>query len=124
LACQNGKKLAGSEVVFMKGNLEGYNPVNAVRPKDAEFAFVVAAKVDQTTTTPTSAGQRDLVDRTYALPVLVFEQHDRLTRHRCRQAQIRECNHVTGGWFRRRRNRGLRHRVHSTIEAEAMYPLK
>jgi hypothetical protein len=26
------------------------------------------------------------VDRTDALAVLVFEQHDRLTRHRCRQA--------------------------------------
>jgi hypothetical protein len=66
--------------------LQSDNPVNAVRPEDAELALVIATKVNQTTTTPASAGQRHLVDRTDALPVLVFEQHDRLTRHRCRQA--------------------------------------
>jgi hypothetical protein len=67
----------------MKKVLESDNPVNAIRPEDAELALVIAAKIDQTTTTPASAGQRHLVDRTDALPVLVFEQHDRLTRHRC-----------------------------------------
>jgi len=72
-----------SEVVFMKKLLESDNPVNAICPEDAELALVIAAKIDQTTTTPASAGQRHLVDRTDALPVLVFEQHDRLTRHRC-----------------------------------------
>ena len=70
----------------MKSLLESDNPVDAICPEDAELAFVIAAKVDQTTTAPASAGQRHLVDRTDALPVLVFEQHDRLTRHRCRQA--------------------------------------
>ena len=75
-----------SKVVFMKKLLESYNPVDAVRPKDAELALVIAAKVNQTTTTATSAGQRHLMNRTDALPVLVFEQHDGLTRHRCRQA--------------------------------------
>ncbi len=72
-----------SDVVFMKKPLESDNPVNAIRPEDAELALVIAAKIDQTTTTLASAGQRHLVDRTDALPVLVFEQHDRLTRHRC-----------------------------------------
>ena len=70
----------------MKEVLESDNPVNAIRPEDAELALVIAAKIDQTTTTPASAGQRHLVDRTDALPVLLFEQHDRLTRHRGRQA--------------------------------------
>ena len=60
--------------------------MNAIRPEDAELALVVATKEDQATMAPTSAGQRHLVDRTDALPVLLFEQHDRLARHRCRQA--------------------------------------
>ena len=115
---------AASEGSLMRRNLESDNPVNAIRAEDAELALVIAAKVDETTATPASAGQRHLVDRSDALPVFVFKQHDRLARHRCRQAEIRECNHVTGDWLRRRRNWGLRHRVHSTIEAEAMYPLK
>ena len=70
----------------MKIVLESYNPVNAIRTEDAELALVIAAKVDEATTAPASAGQRDLVDRADALPVLVFEQHDRLASHRCRQA--------------------------------------
>jgi hypothetical protein len=73
-------------MVFMKNLLESHNPVNAVCPEDAELALVIAAKVDQTTTTPASAGQRHLVDRTDALPILILKQNDRLTRHRCRQA--------------------------------------
>jgi hypothetical protein len=77
---------SASEVVFMKKVLESDNPVNAICPEDAELALVIATKVDETTTTPASAGQRHLVDRTDALPVLVFEQHDRLTRHRCGKA--------------------------------------
>jgi hypothetical protein len=113
-------RTAGDEEVF----LQGYNPVNAICPEDAELALVIAAKVDQTPTATARAGQRDLMDRTYALAILVFEEHERLTRHRGRQAQVFECNHVTAGRLRRRRNRGLRHWVHSTIEAEAMYPLK
>jgi hypothetical protein len=70
----------------MKNILESYNPVNAICPEDAELTLVIAAEIDQTTTTPASAGQRHLVNRTNASPVLVFEQHYRLTRHRCRQA--------------------------------------
>jgi hypothetical protein len=67
----------------MKKILESDNPVNAIRPEDAELALVIAAKVDQATTAPACTGQRHLVDRTDALAILVFEQHDRLTRHRC-----------------------------------------
>jgi hypothetical protein len=74
---------SASEVVFMKKLLKSNNPVNAIRPEDAELALVIAAKVDQATTTPACAGQRHLVDRPDALAILVFEQHDRLTRHRC-----------------------------------------
>jgi hypothetical protein len=80
----------------MKRNLERDNPVNAIRAEDAELPLVIAAKIDETTTTPARAGQRYLVDRSDALPVFIFKQHDRLTRHRCRQAEIRKCNHVTG----------------------------
>jgi hypothetical protein len=77
---------SASEVVFMKKILESDNPVNAIRPEYAELALVIAAEVDETTTPPAGAGQRHLVDRTDALPVFIFEQHDRLTRHRCGQA--------------------------------------
>jgi hypothetical protein len=104
--------------------LEGYNPVNAIRPEDAELALIIATKIDQTTATLAGAGQCHLVDRSGALPVFIFEQHEGLTRHRCRQAKIREFNHLAGDWWLRRRNWRLRHWVHSTIEAEAMYLLK
>jgi hypothetical protein len=80
----------------MKRNLQSDNPVNAIRAEDAELPLVIAAKIDKTTTTLARAGQRYLVDRSDALPVFIFEQHDRLARHRCRQAEIRKCNHVTG----------------------------
>jgi hypothetical protein len=83
LGLQVRRLRSASEVVFMKKFLKSNNPVNAIRPEDAELALVIAAKVDQATTTPACAGQRHLVDRTDALAILVFEQHDRLTRHRC-----------------------------------------
>jgi hypothetical protein len=104
--------------------LESYNPVNAIGPEDAELALVIAAKVNQAATTLAGAGQRHLVDRSDALPVFILKQNDRLTCHRCRQAEIREFNHLAGERLRRRRNWGLGHRIHSTIEAEVMYPLK
>ena len=87
---------AASGAVFMKRNLESDNPVNAIRAEDAELPLVIAAKIDKTTAALASAGQRHLVDRSDALPVFIFKQHDRLARHRCRQAEIRKCNHVTG----------------------------
>jgi hypothetical protein len=76
--------------------LERDNPVNAIRAEDAELPFVIAAKIDKTAAATAGAGQSHLVDRSHALPVFIFEQHDRLARHRCRQAEIRKCNHVTG----------------------------
>jgi hypothetical protein len=81
-------------VVFMNIRLESDNPMNAIRAEDAELPLVVAAKIDKTTMAPAGAGQRHLVDRSDTLPVFIFKQHDRLTRHRCRQAKIRECDHV------------------------------
>ena len=62
----------------MKEVLKSDNPVNAICPEDAELPLIIATKVDQATSAPASAGQRHLVDRTDALPVLVFEQHDGL----------------------------------------------
>jgi hypothetical protein len=46
----------------MKKLLKSNNPVNAIRPEDAELALVITAKVDQATTTPACAGQGHLVD--------------------------------------------------------------
>ena len=83
----------GSERLW---NLESDNPMNAIRAEDAELPLVIAAKIDKTTAAPASAGQRYLVDRSDALPVFIFKQHDRLARHWCRQTEIRKCNHVTG----------------------------
>lgn len=70
----------------MKKNSESDNPVNTIRTEDTELPLVVAAKVDQTTTASAGAGQCNLVDRSHALPVFIFKQHNGLTRHRCRQA--------------------------------------
>ena len=98
--------------------------MNTIRAEDAEFALVIAAKIDQTTATPAGAGQCHLVDRSNALAVFILKQHDGLTRHRCRQAKIRELDHLAGDRLLRRRNWGVGYSVHSTIEAEALYPLK
>jgi hypothetical protein len=61
------------------------------------------------------------VDRPDALPVLILEQHNGLAGHRCGQAKIRELDDLAVDWLLRR---GLGLEVHSTIEAEEMYPLK
>jgi hypothetical protein len=78
--------LSGCRVVFMRKILESDDPMNTVRAEDAELPLVIAAKIDQTATTPAGTGQRHLVDRSNALPVFILKQHDRLTRHRGRQA--------------------------------------
>ena len=65
---------------------ESDNPVNTIRAEDAELPLIIAAKINQTTMTPAGTGQSHLVDRSNALPVFIFKQHDGLTRHRCRQA--------------------------------------
>jgi hypothetical protein len=36
--------------------LEGYNPVNAISPEDAELAFAIAAKVNEAAATLARAG--------------------------------------------------------------------
>ena len=104
--------------------LEGYNPMNAVSPEDAELAFAITAKVNEATATSTGAGERHLVDRSGALPVFILKQNNGLAGHWCGQAKIREFNYLARDRFLRGGNCGLRLRFHSTIEAEAMYPLK
>ena len=89
----------------MKKILESNHPVDAIRPEDAELALVIPAEIDETTTAPSGAGQSDLMDRPHALPVFIFKQNKRLTRHRRRQTEVRKCNQVTADWPLRRRER-------------------
>ncbi len=56
--------------------------MDAIGPEDAEFAFVVTTKIDETASTLAGASQRYLVNRSDALPVLVLKQHNGLARHR------------------------------------------
>ena len=98
--------------------------MNAIRAEDAELALVIAAKVDETTTTFARTGQRYLVNRANALAVFILKQHHGLARHGRGQTKIGEFNQLAGDRLLRRGYWGLRLRVHSTIEAEAMYPLK
>ena len=76
--------------------LKGDYPVNAIRPKNAELALVIAAKVDEPATTLAGTGQRYLVDRSNALAVLRLEQYNGLARHRRRQTKIGEFNQFAG----------------------------
>jgi hypothetical protein len=66
-----------------RGFLERDNAVNTVGAEDAELAFVITAKVDETAATLTRARQRHLVNRSDALPVFIFKQDNRLTCHGC-----------------------------------------
>jgi hypothetical protein len=105
-------------------SLEGYYAVNAICAEDAEFALVITAKVDEAATALSCTGQRNLVDRPDALAVFILEQHNGLASHGCGQAKIRELDDLAVDRLLRRGNRGLGLGVHSTIEAEEMYPLK
>jgi hypothetical protein len=98
--------------------------VNAIRAEDAELALVIAAKVNEAATTFARTGQRYLVNRSNALAVFILKQHNRLARHRRGQTKIGEFNQLAGDRLLRRGYWGMRLRVHLTIEAEAMYPLK
>ena len=60
--------------------LQGDNTVNEVGAKDLEFAFIVAAKVDEAARTFARAGERDLMNRTFSVAVFVFEQNNRFAR--------------------------------------------
>ena len=64
------------------------------------------------------------MDRPNAELVLVFEQDQGLARHRGGKAKIRELDELAGDRLTGRRKGGLGLRIHFTIEAEAMYPLK
>lgn len=70
--------------------------MNAIRPKDAELALVITAKVDEPATTLAGTGECDLVDRSNALAVFIFKQYNGLARHRRRQAKIGEFNQFAG----------------------------
>jgi hypothetical protein len=104
--------------------LERYNPVNAIGAKDAEPAFIVAAEINQAAMALAGTGERHLVNRTNALPIFILEQDNRLAGHRGGQAKIRELDNLAGDGLARSRSWGMRLRVHSLIEAEAMYQLK
>ena len=102
--------------------LQCYDPVNAVGAKHTELTLVISAKINLATVAFRSAGQSDLVNGAHTLAVLVFKQDNRLSRHGCRKAKVGKLNNfaayglLCGGEFRLG--------VHSTIEADAMYPLK
>jgi hypothetical protein len=80
--------------------LEGYNAMNAVGAKNAEFAFVIAAEVDQPALTLTRAGKCNLMDRSNPLTVFVFEQDQRLARHRRRQTKVGKLDDLAESPFR------------------------
>jgi hypothetical protein len=98
--------------------------VNAVCPENAEFALIVTTKVDETAATLAGAGQGYLVDRPNAELVLVLEQNQGLARHRGGKAKVRKLDDLAEDRLAGGRNGGLGLRIHFTIEAEAMYPLK
>ena len=64
------------------------------------------------------------MDRPNAELVLVFEQDQGLAGHRGGKAKIRELDELAGDRLAGGRKGGLGLRIHFTIEAEAMYPLK
>jgi hypothetical protein len=78
--------------------------MNAIRAKDAEFAFIVATEVHKATATLAAAGQRHLVDGSGSLLILIFDQHQGLARHGRREAQIRKLNDLAIDGLRRRGN--------------------
>jgi hypothetical protein len=96
--------------------------MNTVGAKYAELALVVAAEVYQATATFAGAREGHLMDRSHTLAIFIFKQYDRLAGHGSREPKVGElddlaaCRWLRGGKF------GLG--IHSTIEAEAMYPLK
>lgn len=70
--------------------------MNAIRPKDAELALVIAAKVDEAATTLAGTSECHLVDRSNALAVFILEQYNGLASHGRRQAKIGEFNQFAG----------------------------
>jgi hypothetical protein len=61
--------------------------------------------------------------RSDASPVFTLEQDNGLGCHGSRQTKIRKVDDAADGWLLRGEG-GLRHGIHVTIEAEAMYLLK
>jgi hypothetical protein len=104
--------------------LERNHAVDAVCPENAEFALVVTTKVDETAAALAGAGQGYLVNRPNAELVLVLDQDQGLARHRSGKAKIRELDDLAGDRLAGGSNGGLGLRIHFTIEAEALYPLK
>jgi len=64
------------------------------------------------------------VNRSNALAIFIFEQHNGLAGHRGGQAKIRKFDNLAGDRLVRSGSWGVRFRVHLLIEAEAMYQLK
>jgi hypothetical protein len=121
-----GEGISDSYFILLQSDfsLERNHPVNAVRPENAELALVVTTKVNEAAATLAGARQGYLVDGPNAELVLVLEQDQGLTRHRSREAKVRELDDLAGDPLAGGRKGGLGLRIHFTIEAEAMYPLK
>jgi hypothetical protein len=102
--------------------LQCYHPVNTIRAKDTEFAFVVAAEIDLATAPFGGAGQGHLVNRPHTLAIFIFKEDDRLAGHGSRETEVSKLDDLAADGLLR----GGEYRlgIHSTIEAEAMYLLK
>jgi len=105
-------------------NLDRYHPVNARCAEDAELALVITTEVNMPAAAFASTGQRHLVNRSHALLVFILKHHNRLTRYRRGQAEIRKLYDLAADRWLRSGNGGFGLWVHFTIEAEEMYPLK
>ena len=93
--------------------------VDAVRAKNAEPAFAVSAKVNETSDALRGTGERDFVARQSARDVLILNHHLRSRRHWPGQAEIGKRNNlrsIRGGG----RRRGVIVRFHSSIGTEEM----
>jgi hypothetical protein len=64
------------------------------------------------------------VNRSNALAIFILEQHNGLTGHGGGQAKIGKLDDIAGDGLMQSGSWGMRLRVHSLIEAEAMYQLK
>jgi hypothetical protein len=102
--------------------LQGYDSMNAIGAKHAKLTLVVPTEIDLATAALRGAGQRNLVNGAHTLAIFIFKKNNRLSSHGRREAKVGKFNNLAayrllcGGEFRLG--------IHSTIEADAMYPLK
>jgi hypothetical protein len=97
--------------------------MDSVGPENGELAVIVTAEIDAASAASARAGQRNLVQRSGAWSIFVFEHHNGLAGHRRAEAKPGEVNQFSGCRLGLRYQR-LRLRIHSSIEADRMYLLK